>query len=419
MFHLASFRNTGTSAAATLRACLVLTTLILFALPAAAEVPRVENGAAPANGLVTASLQELWRAGGEDDEVFFGNVGRVTTDPQGNVVILDGQLSEAHVYDRDGEHQATVGKEGDGPGEVRRPNDAFVMADGTVCLLQGFPGKVIKLTADGLPAGDATFSAGAATQGQFGVLVRGLPHPQGMVLAGIQMTFGGGSQSDQNYFFSLCDAEAVEQVSLSSKQHTIDYADLVMDEAAMDFVWNRVAVDVSGLIHVIPGRNDYAIHVFAADGAPVRIVTREYVPLPRDEARRDVARRIIEGIAANYPAPAREITIEDSEQDITGMWALDNGELWVQTSRGDAEPPAGAWTVLDVFDENGKFTRQLALPGGHDPLKDALHVLPDGRLVVVAGALEAFLNQMAVAGDEDAGAEEATPLEVICYEMTN
>jgi len=413
MNHLAIMRGAAP------RVALVLVLLAMTTLPVLAEIPRVENGATPTGGTATATLNELWRAGGEDDDIFFGNVGRVVTDPHGNVVILDSQLSEAHVYDRSGEHLATVGKEGDGPGEVRGPNDAFVAADGTICLLQGFPGKVIKLTPDGLPAGDATYSAGEGSQGQFGVMIRGLAHPDGMVLAGIQMTFGGGSTSDQNYFLALCDDGAVQKKALVEKSHTIDYADLTMDELNMDFIWNRVAVDADGRIYVIPGRNDYTVHVYAPDGTPERVFTRAYEPMARNEARRDIARRIIEGIGANYPSPLRQVTIEDVEQDITGMWAVDGGELWIQTSRGDAEPPAGAWTVLDVFDKDGKFTRQIALPGGHDPLEDALHVLPDGRLVVVTGALEAFLNQMAVASDPEADAEESTPLEVICYSMTN
>lgn len=400
------------------RAALIIA-LLAFAVPAAlAETPRVENGAAPADGVVAVSLTELWRTGGEDDEVFFGNVGRVVSDPQGNVVILDAQLSEAHVYDRDGGYLTTVGKEGDGPGEVRRPGDMFVTADGTFCLLQGFPGKVVKLTADGLPAGDATYSTGDGAAGQFSVMIRGLSHPDGMVLVGIQMTFGGGATSDQNYFLALCDADAVLKKALLEKTYTVDYSNFVMDELSMDFVYSRVAVAPDGRIFVVPGRNDYSVRVFAPDGVLERVVTRGYEPVTRDDERRDIALSIVKGVAANYPAPLRDATIEDTEPDITGMWAMDNGELWVQTSRGDADPPAGAWTVLDVFDTDGKFTRQIALQGGHDPLKDALHVLPDGRLVVVRGALEAFLNQMAVSSEEEADDEESTPLEVICYAVS-
>lgn len=402
---------------ASLRAALVLMLLAAGATVALADAPRVENGADPAEGLVTADLQEMWRAGGEDDEIFFGNVGRVTADPQGNVVILDSQLSEAHVYDRDGEHLTTVGKEGDGPGEVRRPGDLFVMKDGTYCMLQTFPGKVIKLTGEGLPAGDATFSRGQSAQGQFGVLFRGLSHPAGMLLAGNQMSFNG-AQSTQGYFLSICDGEAAQQFPLHTKSYEIDYSDFELSEADLDFVYNRIAVDGEGQVHVARERSGYEISVFGTDGGLVRIVSRKYEPLVRDDRLRAVQQRILEGIGAYYPTPPRRYVMEDTEPDISGMWAVKGGELWVQTSRGNAEPPAGSWTVLDVFDARGAFARQIALPGGYDPQNDALHVLPDGRLVVVTGALEAFLNQMAVASEDEAGGE-TTPLEVICYEIEN
>ena len=106
---------------------------------------------------------------------------------------------------------------------------------------------------------------------------------------------------------------------------------------------------------------------------------------------------------------------EELQPDITGMWALDDGTLWVQTSRGDTEPPDGAWTVLDVFDESGRFVRQVALAGDHDALRDSLQILPDGRILVVVGALDAFLTQQAVGGED--AVEEAEPLEIICYSM--
>ncbi len=49
-------------------------------------------------------------------------------------------------------------------------------------------------------------------------------------------------------------------------------------------------------------------------------------------------------------------------------------------------------------------------------MKDAIHIQPDGRCVVVVGALDAFLNQQAVSSAED-DESESTPLEVICYEL--
>lgn len=392
---------------------LFLLATVIFATALQAEPARVDNGADPAQGLVIAKATEQWRAGGEDDEIFFGNVSRVAQDAEGNLLLLDSQLSQVQVYGTDGAHLRTVGREGDGPGEMRRPNDFFILPDGTICVLQGFGGRIVKIDAEGMPAGEGSFTP-AQGSGQFSVMIRGLGAGQDMLLAGIKMAFEAGI-SRQTYFLTRCDAAGVEQATLVEKSNTIDYADFVMTEMDMDFVWSRMAVAPDGRVYAAPDRNAYEVQVFAADGSLERVIARSYEGLPRNDERKDIQRRIIEGIGANYPRPPRSIEIEDTDPVMTAMWVLDDGNLWVQTSRGDAEPPAGCWTVLDVFDKEGSFIRQVGLPGDHDSLRDGLHLMPDGRAVVVTAALDAYLSQQAVGGEE--GDEEAEPLEIICYKL--
>lgn len=390
---------------------LFLMILVLGAAAAPAEPVRVDNGATPAHGMTTAVVTEQWRAGGEDDEIFFGNVGRVALDPAGNLLLLDSQLSEVQVYGPDGAHLRTVGREGDGPGEMRQPNDFYVMNDGLICILQGFGGRIVKLNAEGLPADEGSFTP-AEGSGQFSVMIRGLAAGDGMLLAGIKMSFEAGFNR-QTYFLTRCDAQGLELATLYEKKNVIDYSDFVLTEMDIDFIWSRMAVSPEGLIYAAPARNTYEIHVWNAAGTEERVISRAYESLPRTDEVKAVQRKILEGIGANYPRPPRAVEIEAVAPDLTGMWVMNDGRLWVQTSRGDTEPPAGSWTVLDVFDPEGNFERQVALPGTHDALRDGLHLLPDGRAVVVIGALDAFLNQQAVGGEE--AAEEGAPLEIICY----
>ena len=373
----------------------------------------VHNPATPRDGITTVTCVEQWRAGGEDDEVFFGNLGAVHTDGDGNVLLLDSQLSEVHVISPDGEHMGVIGAEGDGPGEVRRPNDMFVAPDGTVCLLQGFPGRIVRLHPDGTPAGEAAYKQAADAQGQFAVMVRGLAHPDGMLVAGIRMSFGGGSVSRQEYFLARCDAEGVQQTELLMKEHTIDYADFALDEMGMDFVWARVATTPDGTVFVAPERGAMSFQVYDRSGAPVRSFDRPYTARGRTDEENRQAHKVIEAVGANYPTPPSRITIESTPAAVGGMWATADGRLWVQPGGAPLDLPAGVWARLDVYDAEGVFTGQVDLVGDHDATRDGIFILPDGRLVVVTGSLDAFLSQQAVAGDEDA--PEADPLEVICY----
>ena len=363
-----------------------------------------------------AELTELWRAGGEDDEIFFGSVASIRTAPDGNILILDGQLSEVHVYTPDGEHLRTVFREGDGPGEIRQPNDMFVTADGTVCALTGFPGKIVMVSADGTPAGEAAFSQGEAGQAPMGVLNRGFDMPEGILLMGIRMVFSGVI-TNQTYFLSLCSDEGVQKTVLVEKTSDIDYSDFVMTEMGLDFVWNRVAVGPRGTVFVAPERNNYEIQVFDGTGAAVRTISREYTQGTRDKEEKKAAKQILEAIAAYYPRPPHSYVTEETGAVIAGMWATDDGRLWVQTGDAHKDAPEGSWVVLDVFNPEGEFDKQVALPGSYVARQDGLFVQPDGLVIVVVGALDAFLNQQAVSSDEGGGESTAQPLEVICYRM--
>ena len=389
----------------------------LLAATAGAAPQVVENPAEPAHGLQVARLTELWRAGGEDDDVIFGNVGGVTADAAGDILVLDSQLSQVNVFGPDGTWLRAIGHEGDGPGEVRQPGGMFLTPDGTVCLLQTFPGRIVKITGDGLPAGEAAYKESPDSQSQFGVVNSAYYDPAGMVLVGIRMAFDGGI-SKQTYFLARCDADGLQQQAFLEKEHVINYADFVLDEAAMDFVWSRYAADGHGLIAVAPERYTYRVDVYGADGARKLSFGRAYEVPERTEEQKKIARQIIEGVGAYYPTPPREITIEPREQVVTGLRFDPQGRIWVGTSRGVLDCPAGTWQVMDVFTPDGHFDRQVAIPGDYDPNHDSLTLLPDGRAVVVAGALNAFLMQQGVTGGEEADtSEEIKPLELICYRL--
>lgn len=364
----------------------------------------------------TAVMTELWRVGGEDDEIFFGSVASIRTDADGNILMLDGQLSEVQVYSSEGEFLRTVFREGDGPGEIRQPNDMFVTSDGTVCALQGFPGKIVKVTSDGLPAGEASFSIDGGNQGQFAVLNRGFDLPEGILLVGIRMAFSGTITS-QTYFLAVCDDEGAQQTALVEKDNNIDYTNFTMTESGLDFVWSRIAVSNDGTIFVAPSRDNYDIEVFDQTGAPVRTISREYSQTTRDSGEKKAAHQILEAIAAYYPRPPQAYATEDKAPAIAGMWTTNDGRLWVQTGNAHKSTPEGCWVVLDVFTPDGSFEKQIALPGDYQARQDALFVQPDGLVIVVVGALDAFLNQQAVSSDEDGEESTSQPLEVICYRM--
>jgi len=80
---------------------LLAISVLLLAAPAAAA-PLVENPETPPGGVQTVTPTEAWRVGGEDDEVFFGNVGRVLAGPDQTVTDSDDDGSEGVTLDGSG-----------------------------------------------------------------------------------------------------------------------------------------------------------------------------------------------------------------------------------------------------------------------------------------------------------------------------
>ena len=105
--------------------------------------PRVANPDRPVNGVATCSLDELWRRGGEQDELFFGLVVQACAAPTGEIFLLDAQLNEVLVLSPAGDLLRTIGREGEGPGEFRGAGDLLLMPEGTVGIVQRMPGAIV------------------------------------------------------------------------------------------------------------------------------------------------------------------------------------------------------------------------------------------------------------------------------------
>ncbi len=90
---------------------------ILFFLPKVCLatvpiIPRILDNDGPSQGVVPLDLVELWRAGGEDEDVIFGRIVDLKRHANGNVYVLDNQLCQVVVFSPDGEHLEDLSREG-------------------------------------------------------------------------------------------------------------------------------------------------------------------------------------------------------------------------------------------------------------------------------------------------------------------
>jgi hypothetical protein len=380
-------------------------------------VLHVKNGTEPSQGVETLQLQEQWRTGGEDDDIFFGVVSRTMADDEGNVYLLDSQLSEVKVFSPTGEFLKSLSREGDGPGEVRNPNDMVFMPDGTLGLVQQFPGKIIKVDLDGNPAGDFTPGGLDPTQGGFVALADARCVGDHLVLGGLNITFdqAAGTQTRSSYVASFTE-DGAEKVRYEEFDYTWDFNNLTLSETEILYLWRRWGVSADGKVLVPPHRNKYFIRVYDPDGNLNRVIEKEYTSWKRDGSEPSWAETVMAAIQRQIPFESKT-NIEETEPDISSIHTDAAGDIWVLSSRGNREQPEGIFATYDVFDPAGHFTKQVQIACDGDGVRDGLFFLADGRIVLITGFTDAVLSQLGGGGNgtEDETEEEPAPMEIICY----
>ncbi len=371
---------------------------LLAAAPARAQAPRQDNPAEPADGRTTVTLEPDWTLGGENDEEhFFGIVGQVFADDAGDLFLVDNQLSEVQVYGPDGTWLRTLGRRGDGPGEVRNLRTALLMPDGSLGLVQAFPGQVVTVGQDGLPG--TTFVPGRAdpTAGGFMALNTAASRGGTLAFSGSRMMRRDQTAVRTSYLATYA-ADGTPRGEIVQKEFESDMGATRVSEAQEDFADERWTLGPGGDVYVAPERDVYRIDVHAPDGTLLRSFGRDYEPVRRTADEKAAVADMLQPWRRRG-RDALQFEVLDTEPDIVRLHVRRNGEVWVLTSRGVREGRPGELAVYDVFDPAGRFVRQVGLVCAGDPRRDAAFPVGPDRWVLVRGHAEALRSLFGMTGD--------------------
>lgn len=398
------------------RAC--ASALFLLSLAAAAlAADVVTNPAEPRDGLVTSTLIERWRVGGEDGDELFGLIPRVATDDAGNVYVLDSQMCQVSVYSPDGEKLRTLFREGEGPGEVRQPRDMLITGDGRVGVVQEFPGSVSLVKADGDPAGRLHLGGLGSNSSMTACFAAG----DVILASGTHFANDRPGMRDRLNILETLTEDPATAVRFVSNEAVDNFAEFVFTERHhLPPFWWCFAATPDGTVYTVRDRDAYAIEVFAADGTPLRTITREYEPLQRTQDEYDRMVGMIQSAMNGMPVEVG-IEVERTESVVAdlhrGLQLRPGGELWVLTGRGVRTRMTGVMAVYDVFDADGVFVRQEAFDAPHDGQDVGIFLSGSDRVLVVKGYFESLAAQFGNGATFSPEGEEPDVPEVICYEI--
>jgi len=392
-------------------ALLVTATALLLAAPAAAE-PVVVYNDAPAMPRVTYTLQEKWSVGGDDEDFLIGMMVDSLDDADGNVYLLDSQLNQVEVFSPDGEHLNTLSREGDGPGEVRAPQDLVLFPDGTLGIVKLFPGEIVRLAPNGDPLGTLTFGGVDGQQTGFVVAFNADCRGGTFVVAAQRSTIIENGQ-DRTQFLASLTEDGAEKARFRESTMILDFNTprFVEKEVMPSFLLTNT-VGPDGRVYVPRDRDSYAVEVYAPDGTLERVIERSYENRVRDA--RDLARlnALVDAWTRAFPGEM-ERDLDRCDPPITELFVDDDGTLWVQHSRSGHDQPEGVLLTFDTFDAQGKYLREVSIAAPGDPYYDGIRLLGGGRALLIKGYVLARWASRDAQGATFGEDGEAEPMAVV------
>jgi hypothetical protein len=287
---------------------------------------------------------ELTVGGGSNPDEAFSQVTAFVVDDEGTIFALDFKDQKIKAFDRTGKYLRSIGKPGQGPGELGMASGIQLAGDNTLVVEDAANRRLALFK----PTGE--FIKNVSTSGMLG-LVGILVDGKGNVL-GREM---GLAEGNAKMFFEIkkFDPDLKPLFTLDKIEFPIPVPGSGNKMNILDLI-SVYQFDPAGNIYY--GRNaNYEIKIYSPEGKHVRTIQKEFDPVK-------VTQKDIDEMLARVPNVAGGANIKDmfafpNEFPPYQYFLLDEEErMYVRTyTKGKAK---GEY-VIDVFDPEGRFISQF------------------------------------------------------------
>jgi hypothetical protein len=275
----------------------------------------------------------------DTDETMIFSIRSVQVGAGGDVFVLDDKIDQIKVYGPDGRHLRTIGKKGQGPGELQSPSRMTMTADGNLCFLDSGNNRVSIYSPEGTCLKETPFAGWRP--------VRFLSDSRGFGYGDL-LDFQGGVKDVLLKFDSRLNKVATIATLVivdnpSEKMIPVEMFRLIYQVDPKDrVVWASTGA--------------YELNIVDADGQPVKKILREYEKKPFSRAEKD--RRIKESFNGQAPPPGVEPVFSPHMPVLYYFVIDDEGRFYVRTYEKDDQ---GRF-FYDVFDREGRYFTRFSLP---------------------------------------------------------
>lgn len=286
-----------------------------------------------------------------DGPELFGAITGLEVDREGRIYVLESQAKEVRVFDARGVHVRTFGRKGGGPGEFEQPAGMMWDPQGRLWIVDQQNARFSLFDTAGV------FLASHRRPGGYSVF----PWPGGMDSRGTLYDVASVPREDGRPSFTLVRMDAAMQPADTFRLPEYQAATFEVRHAngnrmiagvpfSPRLVWRR---DPGGDVWV--GTSDrYSIARVSFGGDTLRVVERDYEPVPVTAAEKDTAVKQLKWFT-EQGGRVDASRIPGEKPAYGGVYPDEAGYLWVFPSA----PEAAEGTMIDVFDRDGRYLGQV------------------------------------------------------------
>lgn len=327
-------------------------------------VLHVMNPADPMKPNMKVELVEELRYGqdeGEDEYIFPGITGFVA-DEEGMVYILMRQDDEVRVFGPDGTYSHTIGRQGDGPGELRVGAGINIGPEGNIWVVSMLTSRLVIFQKDGLFLRNIQFPLlppffiQLTDDGFMGLYMQQRIDEENRLV-------------DTTFKLQRFNADGDTLNTLFTTNFTLDIMNMQFGGMADKFPF--YTQDDQGRVWQARALNDaYEVNVWNPEGSLDRVIEKEFDRLEKTDEEiveeQEMVRRMLQAQLSGAELP--EGMTMDYEPDrfrpATGMLYFDpHGYVWVQAGREGTQD----MNAFDLFDMRGQYMRRVIFEGLGSP----------------------------------------------------
>jgi hypothetical protein len=307
----------------------------------------VRNPKEPIYGPEVFSLEEdliIMNEAGEE-EYMFQDIQNLAVDDEENIYVSDMKAAHIQVFDKNGDYVRTIGRRGQGPGELQAPIDIKALPQGVLVVNDAGQLRLNFFSLNGEHLRNLLTH-------KYTALRRPVLDSQGNIIAGYATVEDEIKyeltkfDSDLNPLFTL--TTYPEQLS-GAKSTTVHYFEWYR---TTNLVWNVNEQD-----QIIWGHmSKYELFVHNPDGRLIKKIVREYDGI---EITNQEKEKLIKVIFGDNPVPSNmDLQFPERYPPFIRFSCDEEGKIYVQTYDKTED---GEADYYDVFDSEGKYIARFSL----------------------------------------------------------